>query len=385
MRRIRSAVGITLFMDSVLYLALVPFLPYYADKFDLSKAEAGAVLGALPVAILVMAVPTGWLAGRVGARRVVIAGNVLFTVATVAFAFAPTVWVLVGARLAQGCANAACWGASMAWLTANAPRERRGEQVGGVMGLVSAGSIAGPVFGALGGWTSPTFAFCLIALLGVVATAVTVAAPTGREEPPTLGMRRDLVRAIRHPLVIAGLAVASMDAFCAAVVNLLGPLRLGEDGYSEQAIAVPILLGSAIGWALSSYAGRLSDRVGPVRVALVPGIGMSLMCGALAVALSSPLVLFAVFILGPLFAFQATAVYPLCTRGADELGVPHGVVNGIMNLAWSGGLVIGQVGGGALAETYGDEAAYAAAGLVIAMLLVVTVVCGNRRPLALSV
>ncbi len=41
MRRIRAAVGLTLFMDSVLYLALVPFLPYYADKFDLSKAEAG--------------------------------------------------------------------------------------------------------------------------------------------------------------------------------------------------------------------------------------------------------------------------------------------------------------------------------------------------------
>ncbi len=38
------------------------------------------------------------------------------------------------------------------------------------MGLVSAGSIAGPVFGALGGWTSPEFAFSLIALLGAVAT-----------------------------------------------------------------------------------------------------------------------------------------------------------------------------------------------------------------------
>jgi MFS family permease len=385
MRRIRAAVGITLFMDSVLYLALVPFLPYYADKFDLSKAQAGAVLGALPVAILITAVPTGWLAGRFGARRVVIAGNVCFTLATIAFAFAPTVGVLVAARAVQGFANAACWGASMAWLTANAPSERRGEQVGGVMGLVSAGSIAGPVFGALGGWTSPEFAFSLIAVLGAVATVVTIGAPTGREEPPTAGLGRDLVRAVCHPLVIAGVAVASMDAFCAAVVNLLGPLRLGDDGWSEQAIAVPILCGSALGWALASYAGRLSDRVGPVRVALVPGIGMSALCALLAVALSSPLVLFSVFILGPLFAFQATAVYPLCTRGADELGVAHGVVNGVMNLAWAGGLVIGQVGGGALAQTYGDEAAYATAALVIAGLLVVTVTCGSRRPLALAV
>ena len=55
-----------------------------------------------------------------------------------------------------------------------------------------------------------------------------------------------------------------------------------------------------------------------------------------------------------------------------------------MNLAWSGGLVIGQIGGGILAESHGDEAAYAAAALAIAGLLVVTVVCGNRRPLALS-
>ena len=174
--------------------------------------------------------------------------------------------------------------------------------------------------------------------------------------------------------MIAGLAVASMDAFCAAVVNLLGPLRLGEDGWSEQAIAVPILLGSAVGWSLAAYAGRLSDRVGPVRVALVPGIGMSLLCASLAIALSSPLVLFALFALGPLFAFQATAVYPLCTAGADELHVPHGVVNGVMNLAWSGGLVIGQIGGGILAESHGDEAAYAVAALAIAGLLVVTVV-----------
>ena len=52
-----------------------------------------------------------------------IVGNVCFTAATVAFAFAPTVWVLVGARAVQGVANAACWGASMAWLTANAPTE----------------------------------------------------------------------------------------------------------------------------------------------------------------------------------------------------------------------------------------------------------------------
>ena len=241
------------------------------------------------------------------------------------------------------------------------------------------------MFGVLGGWTSPTFAFSLIAVIGAVATVVTIMAPTGREESPTLGMRRDLGRAIRHPLVIAGLAVASMDAFCAAVVNLLGPLHLGADGWSEQAIAVPILLGSAIGWSLSAYAGRLSDRVGPVRVALVPGIGMSALCAALAIALSSPLVLFSLFILGPLFAFQATAVYPLCTAGRRRARRPARRRQRVMNLAWSGGLVIGQVGRRRAGRGPRRRGRLRRRGERDRVLLVITVVCGSRRPLALSI
>ena len=169
-----------------------------------------------------------------------------------------------------------------------------------------------------------------------------------------------------------------MDAFCAAVVNLLGPLRLGADGWSEQAIARadPARLGARRGRSLATPAG---SATGSARCAWrsCPGIGMSALCAALAAALSSPLVLFSVFILGPLFAFQATAVYPLCTRGADELGVGHGVVNGIMNLAWSGGLVIGQAGGGALAQAW-RRGGYAAAGRDLACALI-TVACGSRR------
>ena len=39
-----------------------------------------------------------------------IAGNIVFTIATLAFAFAPSIWVLVAARAAQGVANAGLLG-----------------------------------------------------------------------------------------------------------------------------------------------------------------------------------------------------------------------------------------------------------------------------------
>ncbi len=374
----------TLFVDSVLYLALVPFLPHYAERFDLSKAEAGLVLAALPAAILVSALPVGVLAGRLGSRRVVIAGNIVFTAATIAFAFAPNLEVFVLARIAQGVANATCWGASLAWLTANAPADRRGAAVGSAMGLVAAGSIAGPALGALGGATSPEFAFSLVAVLGAAATALSLFAPAGRIEIALPAARRGIIAVLRHPLVIAGLAVSGMDAFGAAILNLLGPLQLGASGYSETGIALPILVGAAAGWVVARPAGRLTDRVGPLRVAVAGGLALLTLPVIAAVALSDAVIICTLIAIGPLFSVLSTTVYPFCSAGADQVGVPHGIANGAMNLAWAGGAMLGQVLGGALAERYGDEGAYMLGAGAICLLLVVTIGTGSRRSLALE-
>ena len=72
MRRLFFAVSTTMFVDSLLYLAIVPLLPWYANRFDLSTFQAAVLLASYPIAFLITTVPAGWLAGRVGPRRVVI-------------------------------------------------------------------------------------------------------------------------------------------------------------------------------------------------------------------------------------------------------------------------------------------------------------------------
>ena len=64
-----TVVGPSLETDSLLYLAIVPLLPWYADEFGLGRVGAALLLAGYPVSFLLVTAPAGWLASRLGARR----------------------------------------------------------------------------------------------------------------------------------------------------------------------------------------------------------------------------------------------------------------------------------------------------------------------------
>ncbi len=368
-RRIEIAVALSLFVEAVLYLAVIPLLPTYVDRFGLTTTQAALVMAVLPLMIVATSVPLGYLGSRIGNRRIVIGGNLLQTIATFVFAFAPNVTTLVAARAVQGLGSAVTWGAAIAWLTANAPVEQRGAYIGRAMGFVSAGSIAGPAIGALAGVTSIAWAFSAVAVAAIAATLATVAAPAGRAETGDGTLRQGLAASAREPLVIAGFALAMAEAVCGAAANLLAPLRLGALGYGAVAIGAALLVGSVGGLAAARPAGRLVDRVGARRVGTVAGATGVGTCLLLALQPGPAVIMAALAGLGVLFTFQATSVYPLATAGADRSGIPHGVVSGIINLSWSSGIMLGQLGAGVIADHVGESAAYLVVAAAIAALL----------------
>jgi MFS family permease len=371
-RRIEVAVALSLFVESLLYLAVIPLLPTYVDRFGLSTAQAAMIVAVLPLAVVTTSIPFGYLAARAGNRRVVLAGNVLQTIATLVFAFAPNVPTLVVARAFQGFGSAIAWGAGIAWLTANAPVERRGEHVGRAMGYVSAGSIAGPAVGALAGAVSIPVAFCLVAAAAVVAGCASALAPAGAPSPPDEGLRRSSRIALGQPLVLAGFALATAASMFEAATTLLAPLRLGELGYGAVAIGAALVAGAAVALALAAPAGRMIDRSGAARIGVRGGWSMVAVLLVLALQPDAGVMFALIGSLGIAFLLVTTAIYPLATAGADRASVPHGVVNGLINLSWSGGLVLGQAMAGATAEAFGQPAAYVLAAIVGAALLLAT-------------
>jgi len=347
-----------MFVDASLYLAVIPLLPHYVERFGLSTLGAGVVVAAYPVTVPLVSLGCIVLVPRVGAKRITLVSAALMSVATVIFAWAPSATVLVSARLVQGLASGSIWTGSMAWVTDNAPPGRRGRESGIVMGMLSAGSVAGPAVGALAAWAGQALAFGLVAgvsLLGVVLTAL---APSGRLDGTPIQLGPALAAAIRQSAMRAALALTLIDLLTFGAVDVLVPLHLGAGGTSVGVIAAALGAGAALGAVTGPIAGRMVDRIGAQQVGLVTAACIVVIPVVLALRPPTSVQLAILVIGGPLFALVGSAIFPLSSSGADAAGVAHVAATGLMGVVWAGGFTVVPVLAGAIAQSASTTVAY---------------------------
>jgi MFS family permease len=363
-RRLLLLVCAITLADTMLYAALVPLLPYYADEFGLSKGQAGLLVGAYAAGAVLGALPGGLAASRFGPRRAVVAGLLLMACASVAFGFAGDAWTLGLARLAQGFGSALSWAGALAWLVAGTPRSRRGEMLGTAIGAAIFGALLGPALGALAEAAGARPVFLGVSGVALVLVAWALRTPPVAADPQPA---RTILTALRTPLMLAALWLMVMPALLFGVVSVLVPLELGDAGWSAAAIAAVFIAAAAVEMVIAPLLGRFSDRRGrllPLRIALGASI---VVVTALALAdrpaALVPLVVCASIVFG---AFWGPAM-ALLSDGAERIGLAQGLGFGLMNAAWGGGNSVGPSLGGALADVAGDALPYALMALVCAL------------------
>lgn len=259
----------------------------------------------------------GRLGDLIGQKRVYVIGFAIFGLSSVACAFAPAFWALVGARAVQGLGSAMLMSSSPAIITDAFPASERGRAIGLNGAAVAVGLSTGPVLGGVivtysdwrwiflinvpiailalaasafvlrreerkrepfdfagaaiafttlfalslalsrahvWGWGSPATVGCLIyAFLGVAAFV----AVQRRVPLPMLDLTLFSNRTFAFSVVAATLFFCAM--YCVVfTVPLMSQVALGKNGLQAGLLLLPI---SALNVILAPAAGAPSDRV----------------------------------------------------------------------------------------------------------------------------
>jgi DHA2 family multidrug resistance protein len=124
-------------------------LPHIQGSVQASQDQITWVLTSYIVAAAIMTPLSGWLADRIGRKRLFLISIAGFTVASMLCGVAGSLGEIVGFRLLQGLFGAALIPLSQAVLLDINPPEKHGQ----AMAIWGAGAILGPILGpALGGW-----------------------------------------------------------------------------------------------------------------------------------------------------------------------------------------------------------------------------------------
>ncbi|WP_329454296.1 MFS transporter [Streptomyces sp. NBC_01497] len=176
-----------------------------------SLGDLSWVLNAYAITLAALLVVAGRLGDRMGQRAVFLAGVVVFTLASVGCALAPTLGVLVVARVIQAVGAAAQLPTSLALLLATVPVERRTRATRSWAAVGGLAAAAGPVLGGLLVEADWRWVFIVNVPIGAAALFAGLASlprPTARESGPL----PDLWGAVLITAAVAALSGALVEA-----------------------------------------------------------------------------------------------------------------------------------------------------------------------------
>jgi len=375
-------------------------LPTLAQAFSASFQEVQWIVLAYLLAVTTVIVSVGRLGDITGRRRLLLAGIVVFTVASVLCGVAPTLWLLIAARAAQGLGAAIMLALTMAFVAETVPSAKTGSAMG-LLGTMSAiGTALGPSLGGVliagPGWRAiflvnvPLGILALLVarrhlpadrprpkadragfdnvgtlLLALTLAAYTLAMTLGRGSFGPLNMAllsaavfgaglfvlaearaaSPLIRlAMLHdPVLGAGLATSALVSTVMMATLVVGPFYLARAlGLGAALVGLVMSAGPLVVALTGVPAGRIADRFGARRMTVVGLVGMS--AGALILSvtpatLGIPGYIAPIVVMTVGYAGFQTANNTAVMSGSrpDQ----RGVISGMLNLARNLGLITG--------------------------------------------
>ncbi|MEU6355558.1 MFS transporter [Streptomyces sp. NPDC047072] len=353
--------------------ATMGLLPQIADSLGVSVPQAGNVVSAYALGVVVGAPVLTGLGARIPHKRLLLLLSGLFVIGNVASALAPNFGLLFAARFLAGLPHGALFGVGAVVASRLVGPERAGTAVSRMfLGLTVANIVGVPAGTALGQQLGWRYAYTAVAVIGLVALAALAAFVPHQPRGPQAGIRHEL-RAMANKQVAIGLATAvvGFGGFF-AVYSYLVPILTHLTGLADSSTTLVLAL-YGVGMTLGTLvAGPLTDRA--LRPTLYGGLALllaSLVAFYFAVHSLVP-ALVTLVVMGAVGALVTTPVQMLLMAKAKAAPTMAAASNhSAFNLAnaggaWLGGLAISAGWGWASPALVG--AALAAAGLGLALV-----------------
>jgi EmrB/QacA subfamily drug resistance transporter len=375
-------------------------LPTLAQAFGASFQEVQWIVLAYLLAMTTLVVSVGRLGDIFGRRRLLLGGLALFTVSSLLCGAAPTLWLLIVARAAQGLGAAIMMTLAMALVGETVPKARTGSAMG-LLGTTSAiGTALGPSLGGVLiaglGWRAifivavplgllalllaqrnlpadrvtakaerPEFDALGTLLLALTLAAYSLAMTFGRGTFGALNVAllaasacgivlfaraearaaQPLIRLamVRDPVLSAGIATSALVATVAMATLVVGPFYLSRAlGLDTAVVGIVMSVGPLVAALTGVPAGRLVDRLGAQRMTVAGLVGVAAGCFVLA---AMPPEFGIAGYVAPLAVVTASyALFQAANNTAvmkDIRAEQRGVVSGMLNLARNLGLISG--------------------------------------------
>jgi EmrB/QacA subfamily drug resistance transporter len=375
-------------------------LPNLSEAFDASFQEVQWIVLGYLLAITTLIVSVGRIADIMGRRRLLLAGIVVFTLASALCGAASNLWVLIAARALQGLGAAVMMALTMAFVGDIVPKARTGSAIG-LLGTMSAiGTALGPSLGGILiaelSWRAIFFinlplgvlAFFLTQkflpddrstsspeqsrfdplgslLLAATLTAYALAMTLGRGSFGTLNAvllllassaatlfvlaerraRSPLIRLdlFRNRLLTGSLAMSLLVSTVIMTTLVVGPFYLHRAlGLNPALVGVVMSVGPLMAALSAAPAGHLADRLGTPRMVSLGLAGMATGAGMFYLL---PPELGIPGYLAPLLALTAGyAAFQTANNTAvmmDASPEQRGVISGMLNLSRNLGLITG--------------------------------------------
>jgi EmrB/QacA subfamily drug resistance transporter len=375
-------------------------LPTLAQAFTASFQEVQWVVLAYLLAITTLIVSVGRLGDITGRRRLLLAGIFLFTAASVLCGFAPTLWLLIAARAAQGLGAAVMMALTLAFVGETVPKAKTGSAMG-LLGAMSAiGTALGPSLGGvlIAGlsWRAIFLVNVPLGILtfllahrylpvdaqgpktdragfdtvGTLLLALTLAAyalamTIGRGRFGSLNMALLLAAALgvglfvlaearaasplvrlamfRDPVLSASLAMSALVSTVMMATLVVGPFYLSRAlGLDAARVGLVLSVGPLVAALTGVPAGRIADHFGAQRVTLVGLIGIA--AGSFILSMLPATLGIAGYIAPIVVITTGYGLFQTANNTAVMTDIrpdQRGVISGMLNLSRNLGLITG--------------------------------------------